>query len=105
MKATSAPSMIPSIADRVADEANMTAIDRLIPTTKYPYLVAWGKWLGFTPETVHRSVAEAESDAAPLDSIQKIEGKWHTLYDISNAANRRQVERLAERTTSHDRGR
>jgi hypothetical protein len=41
--------VIPRIAANVADAANIAAIDRLISTTRFPYIVAWGKWLGFTP--------------------------------------------------------
>lgn len=88
-------SVIPSTADRAADEANMEAIDRLVRTDRYRYIIAWGKWLGFTPESVRAQVAAASADNAPADAIQKIDGKWSTLDDIENPENRQAVESLA----------
>lgn len=86
--------VIPSL-DRASTAANSAAIDRLIPTTRYPYLVAWAKWLGFTPEAVRQGVLEAEKDNAPQDSIQKIDGRWLVLDDIKNDTNRKRVEKIA----------
>ena len=45
--------VIRSTADRIANEANIAAIDKLIGPTKFTHIVAWGKCLGFTPETVY----------------------------------------------------
>jgi hypothetical protein len=89
------PTVIPSIADKVANAANIAAIDRLIQASRYSYIIAWGKWLGFTPETVQASTREAEADDAPLDAIQKVEGRWLVLGDIQNDANRKRVEEIA----------
>lgn len=87
--------VIPSISDRSANEANITAIDRLVRPPTYQYIVAWGKLLGFTPATVQQQIEQAERDCAPADAIQKIDGKWLRLEDIENGENRNQVERLA----------
>lgn len=88
--------VIPSMSDRTAAAANSAAIDRLIRTPKYVYIIAWGKWLGFTPETVQKSVVEAEADDAPAEALQKIDGRWLFLGDIVNDENRSRVEALAK---------
>jgi hypothetical protein len=87
--------VIPRIADEAANSANMAEIDRLVSTQKYRHIVAWGKWLGFTPVAVLQIVREAEADNAPPDAIQKIDGRWLRLEDIANETNRRRVEELA----------
>jgi len=87
--------VIPSIGDRAADAANLAAIDLQGAITRYRYIVAWGKWLGFTPASIQASIALAETDNAPVDAIQKIEGEWLTLDDIANQSNRRTVENIA----------
>ena len=87
--------LIPSISDKVADAANRAEIDKLVAPGKFRHVVAWGKWLGFTPETVLKSVELAEADNAPEDSIQKIEGRWVRVSDIVNEANRMRVDELA----------
>ena len=87
--------LIPSISDKVAYAANMAEIDKLVAPGKFRHVVAWGKWLGFTPETVLKSVELAEADNAPEDSIQKIEGRWVRVSDIVNEANRMRVDELA----------
>lgn len=74
----------------------MTDIDRIVRTQKYLYVVAWGKWLGFTPETVRDIVQVAELDDAPADAIQKIDGPWLRLGDIENESNRTFVDELAK---------
>ena len=73
----------------------MDAIDTAVQATRYTYIVAWGKWLGFTPATVLDYLAQAEADGAPLDSTQKIDGIWLGLDDIANETNRKRVEALA----------
>lgn len=88
--------VIPSRSDRAAYEANMAAIDRLIGACRWPYIVAWGKFLGFTPETVQEYVEEAEADNAPAESIQKFDDGWSELSDIVNETNRRRVMALAK---------
>ena len=88
-------SLIPRVADKVANDANIASIDRLVKTPKYHHIVAWGKWLGFTPETVCKHIQEAEADSAPADAIQKIDGQWLRLADIANETNRRRVEEIA----------
>lgn len=89
--------VIPSIFDRAANDANMAAIDQHVRTTKFRHIVAWGKWLGFTPETVQKSVEQAEADHAPEDVIQKIDGEWLRVTDIANDANRKRFDELAEK--------
>lgn len=89
------PTVIPSIADKAANSANSAAIDLMIDAARYPYIVAWGKWLGFTPETVQKTVAEAEADDAPPEAIQKINGRWSTLSDIVDESNRQHVAEIA----------
>ncbi len=83
------------MSDTAANTANIAAIDHLVTTQSYRHIVAWGKFLGFTPTTVSAYVAEAEADDAPQDSIQKIDGRWLCLGDIVNERNRRCVEELA----------
>ncbi len=56
------------------------------------------KFLGFTPDTVNKHVIEAETDNAPADSLQKIQGKWLCLADIENVENRRRVQDLVAKT-------
>jgi hypothetical protein len=88
-------SVIPSISDPAANAANIAGINRLVSPGTYRHIVAWGKWLGFTPETVLQQVREAETDHAPVDSIQKIDGKWLRLDDIESKSNRQAVDALA----------
>lgn len=87
--------VIPSTADLAANAANMAEIDKFVDTRGYRHIVAWGKFLGFTPATVKGLVTEAEIDNAPNDSIQKINGRWLRLDDIVNESNRRRVDELA----------
>ena len=87
-------SVIPCSADKVADTKNILAIDTLVRTEKYRHVVAWGKWLGFTPESVQMQVREAEMDDAPADAIQKIDGRWLRFGDINNESNRQRVSDL-----------
>jgi hypothetical protein len=84
-----------SISDKAANDANMAAIDQLVRVTKYRHIVAWGKMLGFTPQTVQNSVNEAEADNAPEDAIQKIDGQWLRVGDIANDSNRQRTNDLA----------
>lgn len=88
-------SVIPSLADKAADRANIAAIDARVSPACYPYIVAWGKWLGFTPEIVSTFVAEAAADKAPRDAIQKIRGRWLRVKDICNDRNRETVKAAA----------
>ena len=91
--------VIPSTSDNVANAKNMAAIDRVVVAGKYRYIVAWGKWLGFTPQTVLKCVQLAEADDAPEDAIQKIDGRWLRTSDIANQSNRDQVEDLARNSS------
>ena len=93
------PTVIPRSSDRAANAANIAAIDKLVSTGTYHHIMAWGKFLGFTPTTVSRQVTEAEADQAPFDSIQKIDGRWLRLSDIVNESNRRRVAELASHPT------
>lgn len=88
---------IPRISDTVAYKTNCEAIDRLIGECGYPYIVAWGKFLGFAPETVMEYVQQAEADKAPTDAIQKFEDQWMLLSAIRSDSNRRRVTELAKR--------
>lgn len=85
------------MSDQAAYEATIAAIDHLVTTDKYFHIVAWGKWLGFMPETVRQAIEVAESDLAPPDAIQKIDGRWLRLPDIQNESNRNRVNELAGR--------
>src|SRR5688572_12544131 len=78
------PRVIPQQADAAANANNIAAIDRVSGHTAYRHIVAWGKFLGFTPETVLREIALAERENAPVDAIQKLDGRWHTVADIAN---------------------
>jgi hypothetical protein len=95
--------LIPSISDQVAYRQNMEAIDRAVGATAYPYIVAWGKWLGFTPATVLGYLEQAEADGAPLDATQKIDGVWLRLDDIMNDTNRKRVESLVGESSKRKR--
>jgi hypothetical protein len=95
VRATNDGTVIPLIADQVANAANQAAIDRLVSSEKYPCIVAWGKWLGFTPETVLQQVRQAEADNAPADAIQKVQEGWLRLADITSEVNRAAVVGLS----------
>lgn len=66
-------------------------------TPRYPYIVAWGRWLAFSSEYVREQVEQAIADNAPHNAIQKHADGWHTLDDIQNANNRAAVEAIASR--------
>lgn len=89
--------VIPSISDTAAYEANCEAIDRLIGKCPYPYIVAWGKFLGFSPEVVKEYVEQAIADNAPAEAVQKLEDGWMLLSSIKNEGNRSRVTSLARR--------
>lgn len=89
-------SVIPDLSDAAANHANMAAIDLLALTQKYWHLIAWGKFLGLTPETVREYVKLAHIENAPADAIQKIGQQWLCVSDIRNEANRNHVNSLAE---------
>ena len=91
------PRMIPSISDTAAYKANCEAIDRLVGECRYPYIVAWGKFLGLAPETVKEYLVTAEADKAPTEAIQKFDDEWMLLSTIRNESNRRRVIELAQR--------
>ena len=95
-------SVIPRIADSVAYKANMIEIDRLLKPSRYRHIVAWGKWLGFKPQVVQRNLGEADDDNAPLDAIQKVDGRWLQISDIQSDANRLRVIELCENDTRGD---
>ena len=95
MPATDVASTIPRISDTAAYRENMVAIDRMVSTPKCYHIIAWGKWLGLTPETVRNIIEAAQSDNAPPDAIQKIDGRWLRLQDIENESNRNCVDDLA----------
>ena len=88
-------SVIASISDKTAHAENIAAIDRLVVPGKYRHIVAWGKWLGFTPQTVLKSIELAKAEDAPEDAIQKIDGRWIRVGDIANQTNRDRVAELA----------
>lgn len=87
--------VIPKISDTTAYRTNCEAIDRLIGECRYPYIVAWGKFLGFAPATVIEYVQQAEADNAPAEAIQKIEDEWILVSSIQNEINRKRVLELA----------
>lgn len=87
--------VIPRQSDAVANAANVAAIDSVAGESRYRHVVAWGKFLGFTPETVRSAVELAAVEGAPIDAIQKIDGRWLTLADIQNDMTRQAVCDLA----------
>ncbi|MES2793329.1 MAG: hypothetical protein V4719_27205 [Planctomycetota bacterium] len=89
-------STIPRISDITAYRENMAAIDQVIRTKKYHHVIAWGKWLGFTPETIKKIIEVAQRDDAPADAIQKVDGRWLRLRGIKNEFNRKCVNELAQ---------
>lgn len=93
---TSDMTVIPRLSDELAKEANLAAIDRLASTDKYHHIVAWGKWLGFTPSTVVESIRLAEAENPPADVVQKVDGKWVRLGDVANESNRQRVDEIAK---------
>lgn len=88
-------SLIPKVSDKAANITNIAAIDRIANSPKYRYIVGWGKYLGFTPETILKSLQDAEAENAPADAIQKIDGRWFCISDIQNDANRQRVVKLS----------
>lgn len=96
--ATDVASIIPFLSETAAYEENMAAIDRTIKTEKYHHIIAWGKWLDFTPDSVRNLIEVAILDDAPADAIQKIDGVWLRLRDIVNGSNRNHVDYLAGHT-------
>ncbi|QDT54295.1 hypothetical protein Pan44_23230 [Caulifigura coniformis] len=88
-------SVIPRLTDAAANAANCLAIDREAGDTRYRHIVAWGKFLGFTPATVRRELDRAEAENAPTNAIQRFDDGWHTVDTIANEANRARVEELA----------
>ena len=64
--------VIPSVSDMVANTENMDAIDRLVVCGKHRHIVAWGKWLGFTPQTVLKSVELVKQKAHPKTRSRKL---------------------------------
>ncbi len=96
MHAISIKMLIPTQTDSVANRLNIAAIDRLVKTDRYRFVVAWGKWLGFTAEAVKHQVQQAEADDAPEDAIQKSDNRWLSLSDIQCEENVRKVRRIAE---------
>jgi hypothetical protein len=101
-KSDYAAKAIRRISDNAAYQANVVAIDGLVKTLKYHHIVAWGKWLGFTPETVNKSLIDAEVDNAPADAVQKIDGVWICLEDIKNETNRKRVDDIAMSSANRD---
>ena len=95
--------LIPKQSDESANRANVLAIDKAAGGSRYAFIVAWGKFLGFTPDTVCREIERAEAEGAPLNAIQKIEGRWHTIDDIANDTNRSRVEALSRGTSTRRR--
>lgn len=89
------PGAIPNQSDAAVNTLNMANIESLAGQSRYCHVVAWGMFLGFTPATVRREVALAEAENAPLDAIQKLDGRWVTLDEIANGTNRSRVEELA----------
>lgn len=87
--------IIPKQSDDAANARNVEAIERAAGTSRYRYIVAWGKFLGFTPATVCSEIEQAEADNAPVTAIQKLQGRWHTIEDITNDTNRARVIELA----------
>jgi hypothetical protein len=87
--------MVEKLSAPGAFKANCEAIDRLIGDCPYPYIVAWGKFLGFLPYVVQEYVEKAIADNAPTDAIQKFDDGWSTLDDINNETNRSRIIELA----------
>lgn len=88
-------SVIPSTSDAAAFSTNASAIDQHVSTDRYHHIIAWGKWLGFTPKTVEKYLTQAVADDAPADSVQKIDGQWVRLGDVGNETNRKRVDEIA----------
>lgn len=89
--------VIRRISDPGANEANCDAIDRLIGECRHPYIVAWGKFLGFAPETVKEYIQKAEAENAPVEAVQKLDDEWILLSSIKDEVNRSRVANLAQR--------
>lgn len=89
--------VIPCSTDRAAWKANCEAINQVVGECRYPYIISWGKFLGFAPEAVMEQLEKAELDEAPFDAIQKVDDEWMLLSSIKNDTNRRRVMELALR--------
>ena len=59
----------------------------------YPYIVAWGRYLGSFDYYIALQIELANEDGAPADAIyKKDDGTWATFGGIKDDYTKRQVE-------------
>lgn len=59
---------------------------------KYPYIRAWGEWIGSYDYYIRDQQALAEREAAPATAIYKGEDGWKTVEDVQNPDLRLQLD-------------
>lgn len=52
--------------------------------TKYKHLVAWCRFMGSYQYYCDDQITRANSDDAPINSIFKKDGRWHTYDEVSS---------------------
>lgn len=50
----------------------------------YPYIRAWGEYLGSLPSNINLLVEEAQEDGAPHDAYTKLDGQWLTVDELAH---------------------
>jgi hypothetical protein len=51
---------------------------------EYPFIHAWGAYMGSKQYYIKDQVSEAKEDEAPQNAIYLRDGKWRTIDDVSN---------------------
>ena len=63
----------------------------------YPYIRAWGNWMGSTRHYIEHEVALAQKGGAPDNAIyREVDGTWVTADQIVYSETRQGIERLVE---------
>lgn len=64
--------------------------------TDYPYIRAWGKFMGSHQYYINDEIARAKNDEAPQDAIYKRDGRWITFRQITSTTTREVIEQMIE---------
>ena len=68
---------------------------------KYPYLRAWGYYLGLSKDYIDRQVRRATYDKAPHTAIYKtVGGEWKTVNDLKNDNTKNMIKRKSKKFIS-----
>lgn len=60
---------------------------------KYPYIRAWGEWMGSYDYYIVQQTELAQRENAPATAIYKGEEGWKTVEDVQNPSLRLQLDR------------